>query len=49
MIVGLGFGLVLCVYLGLAFCVLFFYFSLDYIVLMLFAFVVLCLVSSVLS
>jgi len=37
----------LCVCLGLAFCV-FFWFSVDYFVLVLFAFVVLALVSSVL-
>jgi len=43
---GLGLGLVFCICLGLAFCV--FWFSLDYFVLVLFAFVVLGLVSSVL-
>ena len=49
MSVGLGLGLVfMCLCLGLACCV-FFCFSLDYFVLLLFAFVVLGLVSSVLS
>jgi len=46
--VGFTFRFSFCVCLGLAFC-MFFCFSLDYFVLVLFAFVVLGLVASVLS